>query len=236
VRRGRCRRSSSVGCRGWRSARRRGVGQSWWWCCSTRACAWRSSLRRRRCQGCRRARARRPGFCPEPARGVCAVAVRLLLTGDAQAQPAVSSLAGTWGAARLSAPCRLLRSESQPAEQSEAGAGLLSSRAVEPRAVQTVRGTTATIGVRASRTSWALLSSIAGPPSRPWDLDAKADPRDSRRGGAEHLRRHSIRPFHRARQLPDGKPELRGEPPTCFPHRWQRCLCFRERPGAHHTI
>jgi hypothetical protein len=45
----------------------------------------------------------------EAARGVCAVAVRLLLTGGCSAQPAVSSLAGTWGAARLSAPCPLVR-------------------------------------------------------------------------------------------------------------------------------
>ena len=51
---------------------------------------------------------------------------------------------------------------------------------------------------RASPTFSALLSSIASPASRPWDLDAKVDPRDLRRGGAEHFRRHGIRPLQGA--------------------------------------
>jgi hypothetical protein len=49
-------------------------------------------------------------------------------------------------------------------------------------------------------------------------------PRDLRARNADHFRRYASRPFHGRRDVFIRRTALRREPPTCLPHRWQRCL------------
>jgi hypothetical protein len=66
------------------------------------------------------------------------------------------------------------------------------------------------------------------PPLRPvFCTNNPLTPTDGGLRGLGGLLRHSRRAERFVRRT-----ALRGEPPTCLPHRWQRCLHLRERPGT----